>query len=144
VSSAGTRAAVGQPIHPSTANVLKRLGGNPSGFAARQLTSRIALEADLIVTMTRAHRDAVLELAPRQLHRTFTLGEAARIIAMYEVGTVSELASRRAHLSPSQALEVADPMGQGPEFHAKIGAQIAEMLDPILEFCRDSSVSTAD
>jgi protein-tyrosine phosphatase len=71
---------VGYPVQPNAALVLEKLGGDASGFAARQLTSRIASDADLVLTMTRAHRDAVLELAPHRLHRTFTLREAARLI----------------------------------------------------------------
>ena len=63
--------------YAEAAPVLKRLGGDPSGFAARQLTPKIAADADLILTMTRVHREVVLEAVPRQLHKTFTLSEAA-------------------------------------------------------------------
>jgi protein-tyrosine phosphatase len=53
-----------------------RLGGDSSEFTARQLTAKIALSADLLVTMIREHRDAVLGLAPGQLHKTFTLARS--------------------------------------------------------------------
>jgi protein-tyrosine phosphatase len=62
-SSAGTRAMIGHPIHHDAALLLEKLGGEVSNFAARQLTSRIASEADLVLTVTRAHRRTVLELA---------------------------------------------------------------------------------
>ena len=78
-SSAGTRAVIGRPIHKDAAVVLEKLRGDASSFAARQLTYKVASSADLIVTMTRDHRDIVLEAAPRQIQRTFTLTEAARL-----------------------------------------------------------------
>ena len=112
-SSAGTRAVIGHPVHPEAARVLRDLGGDPAGFAARQLSPKIAGGADLILTMTRAHRDAVLEMAPRQLRRTFTLAEAA---ALTEFGPaeVADLAGLRPHLPAGVDLDVADPIGQSP------------------------------
>src|SRR6476620_12469959 len=37
VESAGTRAMVGQPVQPSSADIIRSYGGTPEGFAARQL-----------------------------------------------------------------------------------------------------------
>lgn len=45
--------------------------GDESGFAARQLPPKIATGAELIVTMTCAHRDAVLKVTPSELRLTF-------------------------------------------------------------------------
>jgi protein-tyrosine phosphatase len=63
-------------------------------FTPRQLASR-ASDADLVLTMTRAHRDAVLECTPRRLHRTFTLREAARLVSECDARDVAELAALR-------------------------------------------------
>ena len=138
-SSAGTRAVIGHPMHPDAAGVLENLGGDPSGFAARQLTPRIALSADLVIAMTRAHRDAVLELAPRQLHRTFTLTEAARLVSEFGAQDVQGLAALRPQLRHGDAADIPDPIGQDPDFFTRIGSMIAELLPPILELCRRSS-----
>ena len=135
-SSAGTRAVIGHAIHPEAAPVLERLGGDPSNFAARQLTAKIASAADLILTMTRAHRDAVLELAPHRLHRTFTLAEASRLISEHSAQTIADLAARRSLLTADDALDIPDPIGQSPAVFAAIGAQIAELLPPILGVCQ--------
>ncbi|MEO1995110.1 MAG: low molecular weight phosphatase family protein, partial [Planctomycetaceae bacterium] len=75
------------------------MGGDASNFAARQLTAKIASGADLVVTMTKAHRDAVLELAPNKLHKTFTLIEAARLIAECEAKTIKDLSTLRPQLA---------------------------------------------
>ena len=135
VSSAGTRAMIGQPIHESAAAVLASLGGDASNFAARHLSMKIASDADLILTMTRAHRDAVLELAPRQLPRVFTLAEASRLAAECQARNVEDLAANRAHISPTDISDVPDPIGRSAEFFEAVGTQIADLLPPVLQLC---------
>ncbi|WP_448407243.1 arsenate reductase/protein-tyrosine-phosphatase family protein [Mycolicibacterium sp. XJ647] len=135
-SSAGIRAVIGHPIQPDAALVLQQLGGDASNFAARQLTSRIASDADLVLTMTTAHRDAVLELAPRQLHRTFTLSGAARLVSEFHARKVDDLAALRPHLHGDKQLDIPDPIGQSAEFHATVGSQIAELLPSALSLCQ--------
>lgn len=134
-SSAGTRAVIGYPMHPEAARVLRDLGGDPADFAARQLNAKIAGAADLIVAMTREHRDAVLEIAPRQLRRTFTLTEISALTGGFDPADVAALAALRPHLRPEQVADVVDPIGQGPEVFDRVGAQIAELLRPVVEFC---------
>nr|WP_240163506.1 low molecular weight phosphatase family protein [Mycolicibacterium sphagni] len=137
-SSAGTRAVIASPIHPEAVRVLERLGGDASDFAARQLTPQIASDADLVITMTKAHRDAVLGLAPRQLRRTFTLSEAALLVSKWNAQSVADLASLRPHLASTEVADIPDPIGQGPEFFTRVGAQIADLLPPVLELCKPS------
>ena len=126
---------VAHPIDHDAALVLEKLGGQVSNFAARQLTSRIASDADLVLTMTKAHRDTVLELAPRQLHRTFTLSEAARLASECSARNVADLAALRPQLA-GQLPDIPDPIGQSTEFFALVGSQVADLLPPILELCR--------
>ena len=135
-SSAGTRAVIAHPIQRDAALVLETLGGDASNFAARQLTSRIASDADLVLTMTRAHRDTVLELAPRQLHRTFTLSEAAQLASEPSARNVADLATLRPQLTAHELSDIPDPIGQSTEFFAMVGSKIADLLPPILELCR--------
>jgi protein-tyrosine phosphatase len=127
---------IAHPIHHDAALVLETLGGDASDFAARQLNPRIASDADLVLTMTRAHRDAVLELAPHRLHRTFTLSEAARLATVHNARSVADLAALRPHLAAHELTDIADPIGQGAEHFAMVGSQIADLLPPILELCR--------
>ena len=127
---------IAHPIHHDAALVLEKLGGDASDFAARQLNPRIASDADLVLTMTRAHRDAVLELAPHRLHRTFTLSEAARLATECNARNVADLAALRPHLAAHELTDIVDPIGQGAEHFAMVGSQIADLLPPILELCR--------
>lgn len=135
-SSAGTRAVTGHPIHPFAARVLQELGGDGSNFAARELKPTIAADADLIVTMTRAHRDDVLKLAPQQLHRTFTLQEAAILANEFYARNLSDLRDFRPRLPPRGSFDIPDPIGLDEAFFAMIGTQIADLLPPVLELCR--------
>lgn len=130
---------IDHPIHSDAAVVLEQLGGNASGFVARQLNAKIASAADLVLTMTRAHRNAVLEMAPRQLNKTFTLNEAAHLSAEFGPENLGDLARLRGHLPASESLDITDPIGQSREVFAQVGFLIAELLSPVLELCRRSS-----
>ena len=85
--------------------------------------------------MTKTHRDNVLELAPQRLHRTFTLSEAARLVAEHNAQCVADLGGLR-HLVAQSTTDVPDPIGQSAEVYGLAGSQIAELLAPILELCR--------
>lgn len=139
VASAGLRAVIGYPIHPHAAQVLQRLGGDTSGFAARQFTPKLGANADLVLTMTTAHRDAVLERAPRLLNRTFTLSEAALLATEFEVVAAAKLADVRGQIAAAEFEDIPDPIGQDHEVFASVGAQIAELVPPIIELCLRSS-----
>ena len=135
-ASAGTRAVIGHPVHPDAECVLRTLGGDASNFAAKQLTPKIASGADLILTMTRAHRDSVLELAPNTLKRTFSLAEAAHLVRTQGAQTIADLANLRHKLVTSEVPDIVDPIGQSPDVFAAVGQQIADLLPPVLELCR--------
>ena len=128
---------MGNPIHREAALVLEGLGGDASGFAARRLAPRTVASADLILAMTKEHRDAVLELAPQKLHRVFTLAEASRLALEDNAKTVADLGELRPQLSGGVIADIADPINQNADVFAEVGLQIAELLPPILELCGD-------
>ncbi|QRZ08338.1 low molecular weight phosphatase family protein [Mycolicibacterium austroafricanum] len=138
-SSAGTRAVIRSPMHPEAASVLQRLGGDPSGFLARQLSAKIALGADLVLTMTAQHRDRVLELAPSLMRRTFTLSEASHMASEWSVRSVAEMAELRSQIDACHRLDIADPIGQAPDVFNVVMSQIAQLTQPIFEICLHSS-----
>jgi protein-tyrosine phosphatase len=127
---------VGHPIHPVAERVLTQLGGDASDFAARQLTARIASGADLVLTMTTEHRDDVLKLVPQQLHRTFTLREAARLASEGDARNIEDLASIRPRFPSHGQSDIADPLGHDEAFFSSVGTEIADLLPPILDLCR--------
>jgi protein-tyrosine phosphatase len=143
LASAGTHAVVDSAMHSHSARVLRDLGGEADPFRARQLLPVEALQADLILTMTREHRRLVLELAPGALHRTFTLREASDLVQLLDsvepIG--SDLAERARALVAEMAAarsrrgrrddDVPDPI-EGPlEAHRLAGELIAGTLIPL-------------
>ena len=145
VRSAGTNAPVGEPMDRRSAAALTRLGGDPTGLRATALTDRLADEADLVLTMTRRHRRAVLELAPRGLRRTFTLLEAAGLLRSVEVRDLAgmplgvrarelglRLDAARAHHRSTEADDIEDPIGRRAAVHDEVADAIGRALEPVL------------
>lgn len=135
-SSAGTRAVVSSAIHPEAARVIAQQGGSTAAFTARQLTERLASQSDLVITMTKHHRDSVLSLAPRLLHRTFTLTEASLLCADAGTRSIGDLVDLRPSLNAWDLMDIPDPIGQPALFFTQVGEYIAELVLPLAEFCR--------
>ncbi len=87
VESAGTIAQDGAPMDEAAAAQSRRLGGSPDDHRARYLTPAIAGAADLVLTAERAHRAAVVSLAPRATKRAFTIVQFARVLDALEPPT---------------------------------------------------------
>ncbi|MEZ0092436.1 hypothetical protein [Streptacidiphilus sp. EB129] len=79
VTSAGTDARGGMPMHPLAARQLREIGADPAGFSSRRLTAAMVAEDDLVLTADLAQRDAVVALCPAASRRTFLIGEFARL-----------------------------------------------------------------
>jgi protein-tyrosine phosphatase len=135
-SSAGTYAVTGSPIEANAVRVLERLGGDAANFSSRRLTPAIAEDADLVLTMTRAQRDDVLNLVPRRLHETFTLGEAAFLASECSARNIADLAASRPRFPAHRWSDVPDPIGQDEAFFVTVGEQIDHLLAQLLEICR--------
>lgn len=92
VSSAGTGALIGAPIDPESARRIRAAGGNPDGFAARQISREIVAGADLVIGATREHLSAVVPLHPRALRYAFALHDLADLLSS---ASESEIAAAR-------------------------------------------------
>ncbi|SOC47761.1 protein-tyrosine phosphatase [Blastococcus aggregatus] len=143
-ASAGTRAVVGAPVHPLAATALVELGGESEGFSARQLTADDVRSSDLVLTMTRRHRDAVLLLAPGALRRTFTLAEAAALLSRVaprppgghpRPSLVDALNAERALRTGTAREEddIADPIGLDAAGHRATARRIQAAVEPLVE-----------
>lgn len=81
IASAGTIGMTGHPMTDQAAALSRQFGGEPSAHSARQLTKEHLTEANLVFAMSREHRRAIAELAPRAIRYTFTIREFARLIS---------------------------------------------------------------
>jgi len=75
VVSAGVAAAVGHGAAPETLAILSEAGIDLAGHRARQVNHDLLDRADLVLTMTRSHRDMLVELYPHTADKVFLLGE---------------------------------------------------------------------
>ena len=127
VSSAGVGAMVGYAMSRYAADELVSYGGDPTGFAARQLSPADLEHSDLVLTATRELRSQVLAEVPGALRRTFTILEFAALVVDAEGGTPAEVVKwAGAHRSRAGKVgqDVPDPYRRGVEAHARAARSI--------------------
>lgn len=135
VTSAGTGAVVGAPIHPQMASQLDAAGVPSGDFEARAITPAHLRDADLIVTATADHRARVLREVPGALRRTFTLLELAALTELLadELAEIDDPRERVAVLARNRSLrrgapgsdDIADPYGRSQEDYRTAYREIA-------------------
>ena len=158
VSSAGTGALVGEPMSPPMAELVVGAGGDVDGFSARMLTTSIVRGADLVITMTSAHRRETVTLVPAAVQRTFVLGEMAHMLTQVDADEVSAVAGPGAsaaerlratvaiakrHRTPGvdPAEDIVDPYGRSKSVYAESFAQIQAALAPLVRVVTTESPS---
>jgi len=149
VHSAGTGALAGSPMDQQAAAQLKRYGGDPGGFTARDLTPALIAESDLILTATRSHRGKVALMSPKALRRVFTFCDFADLVAGIEgpgagaagtgtrewVRQVTEEAAASRGLRPPltpRAADILDPYRREDEVFAAMAEQVVESMPAVV------------
>jgi protein-tyrosine phosphatase len=165
VSSAGTRALVGEPMTPQIIAIAHEHGvPAPEQHRARDLSVDHLREADLVIALTRAHRSEVATLLPRGSRHTFTLRELARLLDAVQptdLETIASLplgdtsgrfrqlvdvaAALRGHVAPPDHElddDVVDPYRRGDETYSLTAAQLVPAVDSIVRsFTRAASAT---
>ncbi|MCC6498517.1 MAG: low molecular weight phosphatase family protein [Propionibacteriaceae bacterium] len=152
VDSAGVAALVGSPIDPPVAGFLDARNAATHDFAARQVDDQMLREADLVLTLTRAHRSQMLERVPAGLRRTFTLLEFVRVANSLDLSGPPSHLSQGARLrailpmvtagralaprAPADGDDVPDPYGRGAAAYDRSLALIAEATAAIVRLAR--------
>jgi tRNA threonylcarbamoyl adenosine modification protein (Sua5/YciO/YrdC/YwlC family) len=103
VMSAGISAMMGARPSPEAVKVMERLGLQLADHESQPLSSQLVHHADIIWTMTRAHRQAIVSQWPE--------------------------ASSRTHLLDVEQNDIADPIGGPVEFYEKCAVQIKAHLE---------------
>lgn len=103
VLSAGIAANLGSAASSEGVEVLKPLGIDLSAHESQPVTEQLIRHADVIWTMTRSHRQAILDQWPEAASRTFTLSLDNR--------------------------DIADPIGGPVEYYRKCAEQITTELE---------------
>lgn len=163
-SSAGTIGMTGHPMTDQAAALARQFGGDPTGHAARELTAQQLTDADLVFAMSREHRRAIAELAPRAIRYTFTIREFARLI-----GEVTDLdlddtaglpaddiagrfasllevaSSQRGIVAPPLSADdddVVDPYRRSDETYAESARQLVPAVDAVVSLFQRAATVT--
>ncbi|GFR35963.1 low molecular weight protein arginine phosphatase [Thermobrachium celere] len=75
ISSAGIYATNGASCSLNAALVMEEMGINIRNHLSRQLTYELLENSDLVLTMTRAHKDMILSYYPSFSNKVYTLFE---------------------------------------------------------------------
>lgn len=111
IFSAGTAAMRGMPASAHAVAVLAESGIDLSHHRATPLSRELVQQADLVLTMTRHHRQQVLALCPEATGRVFTLAE-------YAAG---------------QDVDVPDPFGGDREIYRQTARHLQELVRAALQ-----------
>ncbi|MFC7404628.1 low molecular weight phosphatase family protein [Georgenia alba] len=133
VTSAGTGALVGEPIHGPMADLLRDIDVDVEDFAAKILTEEIIGQADLVLPMTREHRGAVVELVPGAVKRTFTLREFARLVSKVDRAELEQATGPE----PTPASRLAALVTLAGRHRTPVEPELDDVVDP---FRRELSV----
>lgn len=153
VGSAGLHGVVGAPMDERSAQRSLAYGGDPTKHVGARLGDAHVGAADLILTMTRAQRDEVVQRHPRAAQRTFTIvefmrlqsivgapadapsvvaGEASPTLLVTRTATVERLrdlvaraARRRGSVQLSSDDDVVDPIDAGDAVHDAVAEQLS-------------------
>jgi len=109
VSSAGLGALAGEPVSWQAALVLEEMGVSASGHRAARLSAGDVDRADLVLTMTKAHRDMLVKAFPKAARKIYTLAEYAG-----ETG------------------DVPDPIGQPVAAYRECAGKLKELIEKVL------------
>lgn len=110
VTSAGIAAMDGGAAAHNAVQVMREQGLDLSGHEATLLTPGLIDEADLILTMSSSHKDAIREMKPGAIEKTFSLKEFV-----------------------GQAGDVDDPVGQSVDVYRQTAAALRKLLEQALE-----------
>lgn len=115
IESAGIGAVVGAPIDPPMCEILDQVGDwDTNTHRARQITSEMTTQADLVITMSTEQRSEVLSRDPQAISKVFTLVELGHLVRIFGSSrSIGELHALRSHLPRLLKLDIADPYRRG-------------------------------
>jgi len=114
VKSCGIFARSGDPASPNAIKVMRSEGIDISTHRTTPLTEELLNEADLVLTMTKNHKDYILNQYPRVKGKLYVLGEFA--------GKKEE-----------EGFDVSDPFGGNEDVYRRAFEEIKDYLEKVIE-----------
>jgi len=139
-------------MDPGSRAQLAAVGVSGEGFRARQLTSELVQEADLILAAAREHRSAAARTHPSALRKAVTLRDladllegvtSADIAARDEPGSwvtqvlTGALARRAIVPARQEHVDIFDPIGQPDSAFMRMAAEVDDALRIVIPVLRD-------
>jgi protein-tyrosine-phosphatase len=122
VLSAGTSVFFESGASDGAVQAMNEKGIDISNHRSKPVDKKTLERADLILTMTRAHKRAVLDMAPELSEKVFTLKEYIR--------KGSEEASEEAE--DGSDFDISDPFGQPVEYYRACAEEIEKALEKLV------------
>jgi len=121
--SAGISAYDGDPASSSSIKVMKEEWGiDICSHRARRITGNDVETSELILAMTRSHKEAILSMFPNARHKVFTLKEfAAGVDADRNIEEYNF------------ALDIMDPYGMSAHVYRRCALEIKNAVDKVIE-----------
>lgn len=116
VKSAGVFASEGDSVSTEALEAMREKGIDISNHRAQRLTPSMLREADIVLAMTKNHRDAILSIDPLASDKTYTLAEYG---ARYDKSIKN--------------VEIIDPYGQPIEAYRQSAKDIEAILRSIVD-----------
>lgn len=132
---AGTSAYPGRPATREALEAVRQMGARLEGHRSSQLAAHDVAAADLILTMTREHRQGVLRLFPQARGKVFTLKEfASGQGGQGEAKGVGKGAWREEGvLFGSKEWDVEDPVGQPLDAYLVCAREIRRAVEQVVD-----------
>lgn len=152
VESAGTHASPSADNLASVRDVAREYGLDLAEHRARQVTRQMISSTDLVLTMTEAHRAAVVRLHPAAVAKTFTVLELQRLLAGADPAVrvpgpsqLAEMAHRQRPLTPEPAApeDVEDPIGRPVRHLRRLAAQLQQVTRALTEVLEEETTRSA-
>ncbi|WHH57537.1 low molecular weight protein arginine phosphatase [Petroclostridium sp. X23] len=115
VLSAGTSVFYPSGASEKAIQVMRDKGIDLTQHRAQQVTCEMIGQADLILTMTNNHRQALVTMCPEAADKIFTLKE-------YAYG-----------MRPNDVVDISDPFGLSIEHYSICSDQIVQALEKVVE-----------
>lgn len=156
VTSAGVMAMTGDPMTPESAQAMKDRSYSPVSHIAKDVTTELLAEAELIICMTLEHRSEIARVLPRASKYSFTFDELARLVSYLshdpeysgefqkKQGETRAKFIRRALASAAllrgmvptgeDPRDIVDPYGESLEIYAQVAENIDVMSQVVIDW----------
>ena len=119
ISSAGVCAENGFPASPNAVEVMREKEIDLAAHCSRRLSPELIEAADLLVTMTRGHRDAILSVAPESAGKVFLL---------------------KSFGIAQSATDIYDPVGEALEVYRRVRDEIDAALPDLILYMKEDLI----